>query len=127
MSSALAAQTGAFDAPFNHRNWLPDQVPPNGTRYNHSMFSTQAEWDAARNDVAACAQPPTPPPGSARCIVVLPPPLAGRVLVWDGNEGANPDGSQAWFIVDPARPDSDPDKRGGRVRQCSSRDRAARP
>jgi hypothetical protein len=105
----LAQDGGRFLPTFNHRNWKDAEGGTTGTQpYAHSVTSTQ--WTRARNDAVTC-------PGSnawvrAMHLALLPPPLAGRVLIFDGNEGSEPDGNQFWSIMnpDPSVPLTDNDK-----------------
>lgn len=124
---ALAQPIGTFEASFNHRNSY------GGVPYNFPVSGPQ--WQNARNDLPPAQCPPYPltvfppttltPPGSppawirAMHLSLIPPTaplsgepfgLGGRVLVFDGNETNDPDGTQFWSIMDPVKPDSHPDK-----------------
>jgi len=121
-SAALAQSIGQFEQPFNHRNTVAG-----GGTMTHPV--SPAAWARARNDLPGpCTTlpvypPNTPlyPPGNppawirAMHMALIPPSdarpeIAGRVLVFDGNENSDPDGTQFWSIVDPTRADTDPDK-----------------
>jgi hypothetical protein len=98
--SGLVAQGGSFDPPFNHEDIAPHAIGQPG-------------WDRARNDPVSSACPPATPPAWIRAMhmsLIPTPPLQGRVLVWDGNEGANPDGYQFYSIIDPTLPNGNGNK-----------------
>jgi hypothetical protein len=106
LSPEIAAQDGGrFLPPFNHHNWKDTQGGATGTQpYRYSVDATQ--WARARND------PAPDPQGNAwvramhLSLIATPgtipgQSLQGRVLLWDGNEGQDPDGYQFWSIMNP--------------------------
>jgi hypothetical protein len=85
---------GTFTNPYQHENDHPIyQAPANWERYGHPTYGTK---------LRAMHMALIPPPS----------PLAGRVLVWDGEENSAfpPNGKQIWCIIKPEALNSDPDK-----------------